>query len=114
LQIFPNLDYPNQSKARKLASSLEVDVHAKGENKIIWSLESRGTFSIKSLCKRMLGFKGPYFPTKAIWESKAAMKACFFAWAASKGKVPTEIMLKRRNYNLAGKFAMCLEKRRIS
>jgi len=29
-------------------------------------------------------------------------------WAASKGKVPTVIMLKRRDLNLASTCAMCL------
>jgi len=37
------------------------------------------------------------------------MKACFLAWAAFKGKVHTEVMLKERNFNLASRYAMCLE-----
>ena len=57
----------------------------------------------------MLGSNGPYFPTKAIWKSKALTKASFLAWVAPTGKVPTEIMLKRKNFNLANRCAMCLE-----
>ena len=94
-----------------LLADLDVDVHAEGEVKINRSLESNGTFSIKSLCKRMLGFQGPYLPVKAIWKSKAPTKACFLAWGASKGNVPMEIMLRRRNFNLASRCAMCLKRK---
>jgi len=77
-----------------LLADLDVDVHAEGEDKIILSLESKGTFFVKSLCQRMLGSNGVDFPAKAIWKSKAPIKACFLAWEASKGKVPMEVMLK--------------------
>ena len=55
----------------------------------------------------MFGTHHPNFPVKAIWKSKAPIKACFLVWAASKGKVPTEIMLKRRNFSLASRCVMC-------
>ena len=92
-----------------LLADLDVDIHTEGEDKIIWSIESKGTFSVKSLCKRMIGSSGPYFLTKAIWKSEAPTKACFLAWVASKGKVATEIMLKRRNFKLASSCALPLE-----
>ena len=59
--------------------------------------------------ERILGFNCPNFPAKAIWKSKAPTKACFLAWVTSKGKVPTEVVLKRRHFNLASSYAMCLE-----
>jgi len=62
-----------------LLADLDGVVHAEGEDKIIWYLESKGTFFVKSLCKRMLGSNGPYFPAKAILKSKAPPKACFLA-----------------------------------
>ena len=65
-----------------------------GDDEIIWSLNSSGIFSVKSLCERMPGSNHPIFPVKAIWKSKAPTKACFLVWAASKGKVPIESMLK--------------------
>ena len=46
---------------------------------------------------------------KEIWKSKAPSKAFFLAWEASKCKVPTEVMPKRRNFNLANRCAMSLE-----
>jgi len=72
-----------------------VDVHPEGENKIVWSLDSRGIFFVKSFCEKMLGSNRPNFPAKAIWKSKAPTKACFLTGAASKGDVPTEVMLKK-------------------
>jgi len=48
-----------------------------GDDKIIWSLNSSGIFSVKSLCKRMLGSNHPIFPVKAICKSKTPTKACF-------------------------------------
>ena len=41
------------------------------------------------------------FPAKAIWKFKAPHKVCFLVWAATRGKIPVEDMLKRRNFNLA-------------
>ena len=93
---------------------MDVHVHAEGEDKIIWSLESKGTFSVKSRYKRMLGSNDPYFPAKAIWKSKAPMKGCFLTWVASKAKVPTENMHKRRNFNLTSRCAMCLEEEELA
>ena len=57
----------------------------------------------------MLGSNHLGVLVKAIWKCKAPMKACFLAWAASKGKVPSEIILKKRNFNFASRCAMCLE-----
>jgi len=53
------------------------------------------------------------FLAKEIWKSKAPVKACFLAWAASKGKIPAEIMLKKRNFNLASRCALCLKEESI-
>jgi len=33
---------------------------------------------------------------KFIWKSKALTKVCFFVWVATKGKIPTDGILKRR------------------
>lgn len=36
-------------------------------------------------------------------------KACFFAWAAIKGKILTEDFFKRRNICLASRYSLCQE-----
>ena len=46
---------------------------------------------------------------KAIWKSKTSMKVCFLAQAASKGHAPTEVMLKRGNFDFASRCALCLK-----
>ena len=72
--------------------SLLADLYAvglpKGDDKIIWFLNSSGIFSVKSLCERMLGSNHPIFSVNAIRKSKALTKACFLVWTASNGKVP--------------------------
>jgi len=77
-----------------LLADLNVDVHLEGEDKIVWSLDSSGIFSIKSRCVKIVGSNCPDFLAKAIRKFKGPTKVCFLAWAASKGKVPTEVMLK--------------------
>ena len=62
-------------------SNFMMGVHPEGEDKIVWSLDSRGIFAVKSLCEKRLGSNCPSFPAKAIWKSKAPTKARFLAWA---------------------------------
>ena len=38
---------------------------------------------------------------------------CFFAWAATIGKIPTDDMLKRRNFRGPSRCSMCLEEEEI-
>ena len=49
---------------------------------------------------------------KAIWNSKVPTKVCFFAWAASKGKIPTEDRLKRKKKKLALVDVLCVWRRK--
>ena len=44
-----------------------------------------------------------------FWKSKAPTKVCFFAWEATIGKIPTDDMLKRRNFGGPSRCSMCLE-----
>ena len=62
-----------------LLADLNVDVHLDGEDKIVWSLDSRWIFYVKNLYGKMLGSNRPNFPTKAIRKSKALMKVCFLS-----------------------------------
>jgi len=41
-----------------------VDVLFEGQDKIIWSLDSKGTLSVKGLCKTLRGSNCPYFLAK--------------------------------------------------
>jgi len=75
-------------------------------------LNPKGPSLLRVYIRGCLGSNGPYFLAKAICKSKAPMKACFPAWAASKRKIPTEVMFKRRNFNLGSRCA-CALKRKI-
>ena len=59
---------------------------------------------------KMLASNCSYFSLKEIWKSKAPTKTYFLASVTFKGKVPTEVMLKKRNLNLASRCPMCLDK----
>jgi len=61
----------------------------------------------------MLGSNHPTFSVKAIWKSKAPTKASFLVWTVSKGKVPTEIRFKRRNFSLASRCVMCFHEEEL-
>jgi len=81
-----------------LADSKIVSV---GDDMILWPHDSTKKFTIKSFYGEVcIGSSFIDFPADAIWRSEAPLKACFLAWAATKGKVPTEEMLKRRNFKL--------------
>ena len=61
-------------------------------------------------CQAFLPQAFPNVPAEAIWKSKVPTKTCFFARAATKGKIPIEDMFKRRNFNGPTRCFMCLKK----
>ena len=89
-----------------LALLANTKVTPVGDDKMIWPHDSKRKFTIKNfyrvVCEGYIDF-----PLDAIWRSKTPTKACFLAWATTKGKVPTEDMVKRRNFNLASRCPIC-------
>ena len=74
-------------------------VLSQGNDEIVWPLNFKGSFSVKSFCfTQFEALDGCDFPTKSIWKSKAPTKVCFFAWAATVGKILTDDMFKRRYF----------------
>jgi len=65
-----------------LLADLNVHVHSKGEYKVVWSLDSRGICSVKSLCENMLGSNRPNFLAKAILEIESTYE-CLFPYLGS-------------------------------
>jgi len=91
-----------------LAILAEREVRAQDIDELVWPLDSKGSFTIKGLCKAV--YDRPLclgFPSAAIWRSKAPPKVCFFAWAATLEKVPTEDFLKRRNFHGPNRCVLC-------
>jgi len=86
------------------------EVLSQGKDEIVWPLNSKGSFSVKSFCSTYFdALDGRDFTAKSIWKSKAPTKVCFFAWATTLGKIPTDDMLKRRNFRGPGRCSMCLQ-----
>ena len=89
-----------------ILASREVRDQVKDE--LIWPLDVKGAFNIKSFCKVVFDRPfGPDFPSTAIWRSNAPPKVCFFAWATTLEKVPTEDVLKRRNFHGPSRCVLC-------
>jgi len=61
------------------------EVFPQGNDAIVWPLNSKGSFSVKS-----------FYSTQV---STTPTKVCFFAWAGSKGKIPMNDKLKRKNFS---------------
>jgi len=86
------------------------EVLPQGNDVIVWPLNSKGSFSVKSFCSTQVEATICWdVAAKSIWNSRVPTKACFFAWAAAKGKIPTEDKLKRRNFSGPSRCLLCLE-----
>ena len=80
------------------------------KDEIVWPLNAKGSFSIKSFCSTHSDALDGYdLAAMSIWKSKAPTKVCFFVWAASIGKIPTDDMLRRRNFRGPSRRSLCLE-----
>jgi len=103
----PN-DWEEESACNLLATLAAMEVKAQVNDELVWPLESKVIFSIKSFCKAV--YDGPVrssFPSAAIWRSKAPPQAFFFAWAAALEKVPTEDFFRRRNFHGPSRCVLC-------
>jgi len=74
-----------------LALLANTKVATLDDDMIIWPHDSRGKLTIKSFYRDVCeGSSNIDFSADAIWRFRAPTKACFSAWAATKGKVPKE------------------------
>ena len=81
---------------QKIACGITCQDVTWGIEKIVWPYNCKSFFTIKSFYQRLYnGRNCPDFPVKTIWDSKAPMKVCFFAWVATEGKILT--CLKEEN-----------------
>ena len=88
----------------------DTNVVLEGEDEICLPRSSCEQFTVKSCCEESFIRSSQLdFPTKAISKAKAPPKVCFLAWVATKGKVPIEDMVQRRNFKLASICSMRLE-----
>ena len=101
-------DWEEESILNFLALLASAKVAPVGDDMMIWPHDSKRKFTIKSFYRVVCeGSSNIDFLVDAMWRSKVPTKAWFLAWATTKGKVHTEDMLKRRNFNLASRCSMC-------
>ena len=97
-----------------LASLANVSIRSESNDKIIWPLKPNASFSVKCFGNRLANDSNcPSFPPKAVPKSKAPMKACFLTWWHLR-RIPTEDMLKIRNFNSTSRCAMCVEEKSVN
>jgi len=85
------------------------EVLPRGNNDIVWPLNSGFFYGQEFSFHTGEGMDYWDIVAKSIWKSRAPRKVCFFAWVASKGKIPTDDKLKRRNLSGPSRCFMCLE-----
>jgi len=103
-------DWEDNKVCSFLATLAKINVLPEGIDKIVWTCVPNSPFTIKSFSEKLHGGGNcSHFPIKAIWTSKAPTKVCFFAWAATKGKIPTADATKRRYFNGPSRCSMCLK-----
>jgi len=88
----------------------KCNVLPKGIDNIVGPYVPKSTFTIESFGQKLydsgkLGIVD--FPVKAVWMLKAQMKVCFFVWAATKRKISTKDVLKRRNFLMGLVGVLC-------
>ena len=78
-----------------LLADSNVNVHPDGEDQIVWSLDSRRIFSVKSVCEKKLVSIFTDFPAKEIWKSKALRKLVSLLGQLPRARCPRKSCLKK-------------------
>ena len=76
---------------------------------MVWKIERRGKFSVKSYYRSLKGENSPFFPAKEVWGSHAPLRTRFFTWEAVWGKISTIDMLMRRGWSMVNRCNLCKE-----
>ena len=89
----------NDCEEDNICSSLTLlaskQVLSQGNEEIVWQLNSKESFPVENFCSTQLGaYESWDVAAKSIWKSKAPTKVCFFAQAATKGRIPSIKCLK--------------------
>ena len=77
------------------------------EDKVRWALEKKGVFSTRSMY-HFLSDRGVLNGRmQRLWKSKLPMKIKVFLWLAFQDRLPTGIVLKRRNWKGDDRCVVC-------
>ncbi|KAK1613172.1 hypothetical protein QYE76_036845 [Lolium multiflorum] len=78
------------------------------QDRISWSLEPNGKFSVRSLYKSLC--QGiPHKHYGIVWEIKVPLKVRIFLWQLSKHRLPSNDNIRKRRGPSNGTCALCLE-----
>ena len=80
-----------------------------GENSLVWKIERKGKFSVKSYYRSLKVENNSLFPAKEVWGSYAPLRTRFFAWEAVLGKISTVDLLIRRSLSMVNRCNLCKE-----
>ncbi|KAJ9677624.1 hypothetical protein PVL29_022550 [Vitis rotundifolia] len=80
-----------------------------GEDFLVWKIERKGMFKVKSYYRSLKEDNSPLFPAKEVWGSYAPLRTRFFAWEAVWGKISTIDMLMRRGWSMVNRCILCKE-----
>ncbi|XP_058099722.1 uncharacterized protein LOC131244080 [Magnolia sinica] len=80
------------------------------QEKLVWSLDSKGLFSVKSLYRSLNTKKenSEEVFTAGVWKYKVLLKIVVFGWLVEKRKVPTVDNLRKRGMILTNICVCCM------
>ena len=82
-----------------------------GEDSLVWKIERRGKFNVKSYYRSLRAENSILFPAKEILGSYIPLRIRFFAWEAVWGKNLTVDMLMTKGWSMINKCNLCKDKR---
>ena len=82
------------------------------EDSLVWKIERKGKFSVKSYYRSLKDENNHLFPAKDAWGSYAPFRTRFFAWEAVWGKISTVGMLMRRGWSMVNRCNLYVKRMR--
>ncbi|RVW69033.1 4-hydroxy-tetrahydrodipicolinate reductase 2, chloroplastic [Vitis vinifera] len=106
-------DWEVEEVERLLERLHEKRVYGDVDDMVLWTEAKSGKFSVKSLYLALEAGCPSLFPSSCIWNVWVQPKISFFAWEATWGKALTLDLIQKREWALANRCFMCLEKEEI-
>jgi hypothetical protein len=78
-----------------------------GEDKFRWDPLKRGKLDVRSFYDVLVPHDNTHFLWKIIWRNKATLRAVFFAWTTSLGKILTADNLRKRHVIIVDWCCIC-------
>jgi hypothetical protein len=78
-----------------------------GKNKLHWVLFKRWMFDVRSYFKVLVPHESASFPWKNIWQHNVLLRAMFFSWTATLGKILPMDNLRKQCVIVVNCYCMC-------